>query len=176
MFAVVLPLVTLCSCGGDVPKQYTDAGTQPSIYPDYKGVAVPAGIAPLDFNIAGEPFESMAVEAVGEKGGSITASGSYADFDIDDWHELTERNRINVTVYVKRGGHWTRYKAFAINVSKYKLDDWGLTYRLIDPGYEVGGDIGIYQRELATFDESAVLTEKAVHPLHAAYSQIVLLA
>lgn len=160
--AVAVSLLSGCS---DIPSASVPSGRLPQIWPDYTGVTIPAGIAPLDFDIAGEPYESMAVDVRGSRGGRITASGDHADFDIDDWHELTWQNRggqLNVTVYVKRHGSWTRYKAFPIYVSNYRLDAWGLTYRLIDPGYEVGGDIGLYQRELATFDETPLLTEKTV--------------
>lgn len=160
--AVAFSVLTGCS---DIPSESIASDRLPQIWPDYTGVTVPAGIAPLDFDIAGAPFESVAVEVRGSRGGRITTSGSHADFDIDDWHELTEQNRggrLTVTVYVKRGGTWTRYKDFPIYVSQYKLDAWGLTYRLIDPGYEVGGDIGLYQRQLSTFDETPLLTEKTV--------------
>ena len=134
----------------------------PEIYPDYIGVTIPAGIAPLDFNMADESIGSMAVEARGSKGGEIHAQGEWADFDVDDWHELTMQNRggkITMTVYAKKDGEWVQYKDFDIYVSEYSLDDWGLTYRRIKPGYEVGGDIGIYQRDLHTFSEYAILTE-----------------
>lgn len=37
-----------------------------------------------------------------------------------------------------------------------------MTYRRIAPGYEIGGDIGIYQRNLSNFDEEPILTETDV--------------
>ena len=42
------------------------------------------------------------------------------------------------------------------------MDDFGLTYRRIQPGYEVGGNIGIYQRDIHTFEETALMQESAV--------------
>lgn len=55
-----------------------------------------------------------------------------------------------------------QYQDFKIYVSPYALDDWGVTYRRIAPGYEVGGNIGMYQRDIHTFDEYAMLQESAV--------------
>ena len=148
------------------PKGLGRAGTLPDIYPDYIGVTVPAGIAPLNFNLNDSiAFDYMEVTASGSKGGHIRSCGEWADFDIDDWHELTEQNRggkITFTVRIKNGGEWLQYDDFDVYVSDDSLDDWGLTYRRIKPGYEVGGDIGIYQRNIHTFDEYAILSETVV--------------
>ena len=45
----------------------------------------------------------------------------------------------------------------------FPLEDYGLTYRLIPPGYEIGGPrIGIFQRNIHTFEQQPVLEESAV--------------
>ena len=151
-----------CASGPSDPER-VDA--LPAVYPDYIGVTIPAGIAPLNFNFADEDIEAMDVTARGTKGGELHSYGEEADFDIDDWHELTRQNRggkITFTVCVEKAGRWLQYRDFDIFVSDAPLDDWGLTYRRIKPGYEVGGDIGIYQRDIHSFDEYAILTETAV--------------
>ena len=151
-----------CSSGPDNP---TLASQLPEIYPDYIGVTIPADIAPLNFNFADEAIDRMDVTVKGDKGGELHVSGEWADFDIDEWHALTEQNqggKLTVTVCTEKDGQWTQYKDFDIFVSEVRLDDWGLTYRRIKPGYEVGGDIGIYQRELSSFDEYAIITETVV--------------
>ena len=151
-----------CSSGPDNP---TLASQLPAIYPDYIGVTIPADIAPLNFNFADEAIDRMDVTVKGDKGGELHVSGEWADFDIDEWHALTEQNqggKLTVTVCTEKDGQWTQYKDFDIFVSETRLDDWGLTYRRIKPGYEVGGDIGIYQRELSSFDEYAIITETVV--------------
>ena len=151
-----------CSSGPDNP---TLASQLPEIYPDYIGVTIPADIAPLNFNFADEAIDRMDVTVKGDKGGELHVNGEWADFDIDEWHALTEQNqggKLTVTVCTEKDGQWTQYKDFDIFVSEARLDDWGLTYRRIKPGYEVGGDIGIYQRELGSFDEYAIITETVV--------------
>ena len=151
-----------CSSGPDNP---TLASQLPEIYPDYIGVTIPADIAPLNFNFADEAIDRMDVTVKGDKGGELHVIGEWADFDIDEWHALTEQNqggKLTVTVCTEKDGQWTQYKDFDIFVSEARLDDWGLTYRRIKPGYEVGGDIGIYQRELSSFDEYAIITETVV--------------
>lgn len=151
-----------CSSGPDNPTQ---ASQLPEIYPDYMGVTIPADIAPLNFNFSDETIDRMDVIVKGSKGGELHVNGEWADFDIGEWHALTEQNqggKLTVTVCTEKDGQWTQYKDFDIFVSETRLDDWGLTYRRIKPGYEVGGDIGIYQRELGSFDEYAIITETVV--------------
>lgn len=157
-------LLTACSlmgCGNR-PSDVKTAGKTPAIFPDYTGVTIPAGIAPLNFAVtdAAGDVERVDVTVTGSAGGEIHTNGRYAAFDIDDWHELTQRNRggeLTVNVTAKTNGEWIRYDSFQIKVSQYPLDQWGLTYRRIAPGYEVYSKMGIYQRDLAGFDEFAII-------------------
>ena len=150
VFVYCLQSIVYCllfaACAG-APKNPTKVDKLPEIYPDYIGVTIPADITPLNFNYADETIDGMDVVVRGNKGGELHTQGDYADFDIDDWHQLTEQNQggeLKVTVSVEKDGQWTQYQDFTIFVSNDRLDDWGLTYRRIKPGYEVGGDIGIY--------------------------------
>ncbi len=155
--------VLLAACNntpGDIKQQ--DA--LPRIYPDYIGVTIPVGIAPLNFNMA-DDADRMDVTIKGSKSGELHTNGEWAAFDEEDWRRLTQQNKggsLTVSVAARKDGWWTRYKDFKIYVSRYALDDYGLTYRRIAPGYEVGGDIGIYQRDLHSFLEEAILTESLV--------------
>ena len=156
--------VFLLSCSSR-PDNPTLVSQLPAIYPDYIGVTIPADIAPLNFNFSDEAIDRMDVIVKGDKGGELHVNGEWADFDINEWHALTEQNqggKLTVSVCTEKDGQWTQYKDFDIFVSETRLDDWGLTYRRIKPGYEVGGDIGIYQRELSSFDEYAIITETVV--------------
>ena len=154
----------MASCAS-TPEHVSKANQLPDIYPDYIGVTIPADIAPLNFNLADEDIDCMDVVARGSKGGELHTNGDWADFDIADWQALTQQNqggKITLTVCVEKDGQWTQYNDFDIYVSKDNIDEWGLTYRRIKPGYEVGGDIGIYQRNLSNFDETAILAETVV--------------
>ena len=137
----------------------------PVIYPDYIGVTIPTGIAPLNFSVVDEGADAIDVVVRGSKGGELHIQGSYTDFDIDDWHSLVKLNKggkLTVTVCVEKSGQWTQYRDFPIMVSKYALDEWGLTYRRIAPGYEVFSDMGLYQRDLSSFDEYAIIENTQV--------------
>lgn len=136
------------------------ANQLPKLYPDYVGVTIPVGIAPLNFSVQDEDAEAVDVNVKGSKGGTMHVQGEWADFDIDEWHQLLVQNKggeLTYTVCVLKAGQWTQYQDFKITVSNYALDEWGLTYRRIAPGYEVYSHMGIFQRELATFEESAII-------------------
>ncbi|MBQ2209643.1 MAG: PD40 domain-containing protein [Prevotella sp.] len=160
-FVGMLGFVGCVSTPTDVRK--TDA--LPPVYPDYIGVTIPDGIAPLNFNMTDADVDRVDVTVKGNKGGELHANGAYADFDIDEWHALTAQNKggwLTLTVCARKDGKWLQYKDFDIYVSPYAMDEYGVTYRRIAPGYEVGGDIGIYQRDIHTFDEYAIMRESAV--------------
>ena len=146
------------------PVDVKNTDALPPIFPDYVGVTIPADIAPLNFNVDGAEY--VCVVAKGSLGGELTASGEWADFDIDGWHSLTRQNvggTIAVSVTAKTdGGKWIGYRDFEINVSGDPLDEYGLTYRKIAPGYETFSNIGIYQRDIHTFDEDAIVSQLLV--------------
>ena len=153
----------LISCTS-VPENAVLVNQLPKIFPDYVGVTVPTDIAPLDFNMVDDGIDVMDVVVKGSKTGELHANGDYADFDINEWHDLLQQNKggkLSVTVCVKKDGQWSQYKDFDIQVSPYALDEWGLTYRRIAPGYEVYGKLGIYQRNLSNFDELPILENTA---------------
>jgi Tol biopolymer transport system component len=132
----------------------------PQIYPDYVGVTIPVNIAPLNFNMNDET--ALRVDAVisDSHGNSLHSQGEESvDFDIDDWHTLLSQNRgdsLSVTVSAKYEDGWHTYHPFSIYVSPNSID-YGICYRLIEPGYEVWSKMGIYERDLSSFDEHPLI-------------------
>ena len=162
ILTLLLCLLTACS---NTPKNPQLTDKLPVIYPDYVGVTIPAGIAPLNFNMGDTRFDRMDVVVKGSLGGEMHVNGEWADFDIDEWHALTQKNvggQLTFTVCARADGAWTQYRDFTVEVSSYPLEEYGLTYRRIPPGYEIGGNIGIYQRDIHTFDESPIVQETAL--------------
>ena len=156
----IFVILAICSCSVSKPENAEQVNELPPIYPDYIGVTIPVEIAPLDFDYNRGEFETMYVLAKGSKSGELEAGGTTIDFDLDDWHKLTRQNQggeISMTVYVKQKGKWKQYQDFKVFVSNHPLEEWGLTYRRIAPGYEVYGKLGLYQRDLSTFEETPII-------------------
>lgn len=133
---------------------------KPMIYPDYTDVTIPVGIAPMNFNIMDDDVSCLDVSVKGSKGGELHVQGDYADFDVEEWHSLVNQNKggeLVFTVCVEKSGKWYQYNDFKMYVSKYALDEWGLTYRRVAPGYEVYSQMGLYQRDLSTFEEYEIM-------------------
>ena len=131
----------------------------PQIFPDYIGVTVPAGIAPLNFDLPDE-YSKVFARVSDTHGNTITARGRYAGFNVKKWHRLTEDNigqTLSVTVAGYKDGRWEQFRTFLIYVSEFPLNDYGLTYRKFAPGYETYSKIGIYQRNIHNFDEEPIL-------------------
>ena len=155
IFFMLIMLTVSCA---ETPENVSVINDLPPIYPDYVGVTIPVNIAPMNFNIKGA--EAVDVCVKGSKSGDLHVGGDYADFPIDDWHRLLADNKggsLTFDVKAKIDGKWYGYKPFEMQVSDYELNDWGVTYRRISPGYEVFGRMGLYQREIATFDEFPII-------------------
>jgi dipeptidyl aminopeptidase/acylaminoacyl peptidase len=124
----------------------------PPVYPDYTDVTIPVNIAPLNFLIRDD------IEAVQVTAGDITVNskGNEVIFDEDNWHKLLEGNKkIKVTVTTLKDGKWTEYRSFHWQVVKDKVDPY-LTYRLIEPDYEIWNNLQIKQRCVENFEEKAL--------------------
>ena len=163
IYVYMMAAMMLASCT-EKPENVTRVDKLPAIFPDYSGVTIPDGIAPMNFNVTGDDCDCVDVTVKGSKGGEVHSNGDYAKFDLDEWHSLTQQNKggaLTFTVCVEKDGKWTQYKDFTMTVSPYAIGDWGLTYRRIAPGYEVYGHMGIYQRDLSTFDETPIFDNLA---------------
>lgn len=147
------------SCSSN-PENVNSVDALPEIYPDYTDVTIPVGLAPLNFGMADEDYTTIDVEVKGSKCGSIHTNGAYADFDIDEWHQLLEQNKggtLTFSVCAEKNGRWTGFKDFTISVSSFPLGEWGITYRRIPPSYELFSQMGLYQRNLSNFEETPLL-------------------
>ena len=133
-------------------------GVMPAVIPDYAGVTIPSGIAPLNFRVDGE-YERIQVVFGPAEGEPWHVTGKQSvDIPLRKWHEMLDRNRgksIRVTTAVKQNKTWSEYDPFERYVSGDSIDH-GLAYRLIAPGYEVYSKMGIYQRNLSNFDQTAI--------------------
>ncbi|SFF85367.1 PD40 domain-containing protein [Prevotella sp. KH2C16] len=128
----------------------------PSVYPDYRNVTVPCNIAPLNFSYLGGGECCLLVEG---RSGTVQIKGDGGLFDLSSaWAELMEANKggsLKLTVAVEKNGEWAGYRAFQIHVSPDSIDPY-LSYRLIPPGYRGWDQMGIYQRDLESYEQTAI--------------------
>ena len=116
----------------------------PPIFPDYVDVTLPPNIAPAVFSLRGD-YKNMIV----------TADGNECSFDETEWHKLLEKHKGKAmemkVVAQKESGEWVQFKPFSINVAEEPIDSF-MTYRLIEPDYEVFSHLQIQERNITNFD------------------------
>ena len=156
---ILLSLVLFSACKETVSNARQETNL-PLIYPDYIGVTIPVNIAPLNFNMTDE--KALCIDAVitDKHGNNLHSQGEESvDFDLDDWRTLLSQNAgdsLSVTVSAKYDDGWHTYRPFSIYVRPDSID-YGICYRLIAPGYEVWSKMGIYERDLSSFDERPLI-------------------
>ncbi|MCF0191582.1 MAG: PD40 domain-containing protein [Marinilabiliaceae bacterium] len=160
LLIAVLGIFLVVSCR-ELPENVRQQDAYPNIYPDYIGVTIPVGIAPLNFDVLSPDCEGVYIEISASDGEKIVTSGRRVDIDIDEWHSLLSSSigdTLMVSVCSKSKGVWERWRSFPIYVSVDSLPDYGLTYRRISPVYDVySDDMGIYLRELSSFKEKTLV-------------------
>jgi Tol biopolymer transport system component len=150
----------LASCSG-IPDNVTDRSSLPQIFPDITGVTIPVNIAPLNFKIT-VPSEKIIVRFENEDKNLIITGTRKIKIPGRKWRRLLEGSAgssIRVTLLSKENKTWIRYSPFEIHVNKEPIDQY-LVYRRIAPGYESWSEMGIYQRDLASFRESTIIDNR----------------
>ena len=152
-FGTLLMALILCACTPRV-EQAQKVDKLPAIYPDYT-VTIPANIAPLNFFFPDQQVEAVSVTLTcGTDSYTKTARGEKVIFDLSVWKNWTTQHAGQVTevqVYAKREGKWLQYNTFRWNIVADKIDTY-LTYRLIEPGYEVWNNLQIEERNIENFE------------------------
>ena len=155
--SIIIAAFALASCTTSVNNAIQTDVDAP-IYPDYKGVTIPCNIAPINFSVA----DSIQADAllISANGDTLTVeiSDGCVDIPIKRWRQfLADKGgcTLTFTVCKKNNGQWTAYKPFNVEVSADSIDKT-LVYRLVPPGYEIWNRMGIYQRDLESFDERAI--------------------
>lgn len=158
----LLSLVT--NCVSDPGKAKIQSGGEPTIFPEYKNVTIPANIAPLNFRIqSNDKLKASKAEfyAKGDKLLTIVGEDGLIDIPEKKWQKLinsTKGSAVKVVVSVWSDNYLDgiEYGGFNFYVSCDSIDPW-ISYRLIEPGYEGWNKMGIYQRNLSNFDECKIV-------------------
>lgn len=156
-----LTLLLLVGCNGRrTPAVSLDE--PPLIFPDYKGVTIPKNIAPLNFSIDGATHVQATLSVGGE---CVEVAGKqHVEIGEGQWRSLIDealkgsrKITVEVAAWTDKFPDGVSYKPFCIYVSSDDIDNY-VTYRLIPPGYESWSRMGIFQRNLTSFDESAIVS------------------
>lgn len=145
-------LVLFASCGREGAE--VPVNTYSPIYPDYMGVTVPSNIAPLNFHYTSTGIRK-AHTTVMHNGDVREFEGKEVVWDIKQWKELlasAEGDSISFSAEILMKGGKKEKHEWKVYVSPDKIDPY-LSYRLIEPGYEVWHEVEIRERCVENFEE-----------------------
>lgn len=159
----------------DTPdERCTVVDRAPKLRPDYGGVVLPPNIAPLNFAIQ-EPGTRYFVRVHAPHGEPIELSGKSPEIRIPPrpWHRMLRNNRggtLHLDVFVRPGptaqaksepGPWQRFARVTSTIAQEDIDPF-IVYRRIWPGHSLWRKMGVYQRDLRSYDERVILDNDAL--------------
>lgn len=158
----ILGLLLLSACSVPDIQVSKETNQLPDIFPLHHQSVIPFNIAPLNFKF--DPgCEAIQAKVKGPKKTIFQRNkGNKIIFNISEWKELLAANRgdsLNMTVFTCNKGEWTAHSPVVYHVSPDPIDDY-LVYRLIMPGFQNWNQMGIYQRNLTTFDQEPILDSR----------------
>ena len=153
---ILLFLAACSSKPSSVPERFTEVNEDAAIYPDYRDVTIPPNIAPLNFMVKDPTADAF----VADLSGLVCGAGEDGKMDIDTtaWRQLLTERRgkdLGITIYAHREQGWVKHPAFQLHVAEEEIDGY-LSYRLIEPGYELYRQLGLYQRNLTNFTQTTI--------------------
>ena len=163
LYSALASILLLASCA-QTHEDAEQVGYLPNMYPDYTYVTIPVNIAPLNFEIRDIHLTNiettLTIEGAdaNEDGNTLTATsnGQSLKFDMGEWKAFLQKaagKDVKVEIFSKSDeGKWTAFKPFTWQVVGDSIDPY-LTYRLIEPDYEVWNRLQIKQRCIENWDE-----------------------
>lgn len=137
----------------------------PRIRPDYSGAVIPPNIAPLSFLVE-EPGTDYRVRIDADQGEAIDVASRSGSIEIPSgrWRQLLDANRghtLTLEVCVRSPeGQWTRFEPVRNTIADAEIDRY-VCYRLIRPLYIFRVDVAIYQRDVETYEERTVVSNRS---------------
>jgi hypothetical protein len=147
-------------CGHDPARTDRWMLRAPVIQPDYSDITLPPNIAPLNFRILedGDAFRVAISSARGESIRIVTRSPRI-QIPSRTWKRMLADNpgqSLAVEVFVQQKGEWTGFQKIVNHIAAEKVDPF-LVYRILNPAFNLWKKMGIYQRDVESFEEKPVL-------------------
>ena len=157
LYLLLSVLLALPGCGRADSATAVDGSEGPLvIYPDYKYVTIPANIAPINFRYAMDGVRNARTTfTLGDR--SVTLKGAEVEWNLKKWKAFVDGSEgkvISVTAEAVVNGKPVT-DSWSVYVSEDAIDGW-LTYRLIEPSYQMFHEISIKERCIENFDETTI--------------------
>ena len=156
--------VLLCAACSSWKSPCSSSPARPVIFPDYAEVTIPSNIAPINFMVEEAGHIQATFSHPGGQVIRVKGKDGVVRIPLKKWRYLLEAAKggnidVQVSVWDEAHPEGISYLSFPIHVANEPVDQW-ISYRLIEPGYVGWRQLGIYQRDLTSFDESAIVTNR----------------
>ena len=152
LYPVITAFLVLCSCRPE-PAIRIDMQQPAPIYPDYTDIAIPCNIAPLNFGVR-EHVSEVQVLLQGETTHLQASGKNKIQFSLKSWKKFMQQetgNRVAVHFSMQQGDSLLNYPPFYWQIMPDSIDSY-LSYRLIEPGFEVWNHLQLEERNLENFE------------------------
>ena len=152
--------MSLMACDESIPTaRPTDELAR--LFPDYAEVTIPTNIAPLNFRLENPHTAAYALLRVGDKQVQVKERKGQFTIPASDWKELIgEAGGQTLTIQLfAQDAEWLAYPTCSLHIAAEPIDPY-IAYRLIEPGYELWNQMGIYQRQLASYAQTPIMENK----------------
>ena len=159
---MLILVLALSACKGRQQHEVTETDSIPEMFPDYSGVTIPPNIAPLNFRIT--DGADKVVTTISGKNGSlkIVSDDNRVIIPSRGWSRLLNDNLGESLVFeltVLADGRRTSFRPFRVRIAEEPVDGY-LVYRNLMPGFQNWNSMGIYQRDLSSFDVETVIDSR----------------
>jgi len=153
-----------CSTSGRekiTADQSVAVGRSARMRPDYANTVIPPNIAPLNFLVE-EPGSRYRVWIHADRGDTIEIDSEAPEITIpvDPWKQLLSENRgtqLHIRIHTRNAeGTWLSFSGVSMTIADEEIDSH-IAYRLMRPQYNFYRALGVYQRNLQSYEESLVL-------------------
>jgi len=159
-YHIVLLALVAAACSKGPGPDCAQSDIQPDIFPDYRDIAIPCNIAPMNFMIDGKADAYCTELEIGSE--KLSVKGQKVRIKEKDWRRLTDSGHgdIRVTVHMKNGRKWTAMKPFLMTLSD-SIDPY-ISYRRIPVAVESYEILDLCQRNITNFDENIFFSNTMV--------------
>lgn len=149
-----------CSCSYNRTAS-TTLDELPVIFPDYSDIVIPPNMAPLNFMMDSVKEMKAVFHFAGKERFTVTGQDGIISIPSREWISLLndakgQEFQIHISIWNHQYPEGASYLPVEVMVAEDEMDRW-IVYRLIEPGYQSWRQLGIYQRDITSFEEKAIV-------------------
>lgn len=156
---IVSLALLMAACSGKI-EAAKEVEKQAHIFPEYYDLTLPPNIAPLNFAIREEGSRFRVEIRAGDSDPIlIRQRNTGIRIPLQKWQKLLSEHageELKVDLWSYSDRNWHKFKTIKHHIASEEIDPY-LAYRLVNAVYLKWRDMGIYQRNLSSFEETPVI-------------------